>query len=92
MIRYGLPPGRGLDLGCGDGHLMSIILSHLSPRDLAGMDIDPRETSLAARRNIYREIVTAAGDRMPSRMATSNLSFRIQCSNTSKTSRRHWRK
>ncbi len=28
VIAYGLPPGRGLDLGCGDGHLMAIILSH----------------------------------------------------------------
>lgn len=64
VIRYGLPGGRGLDLGCGDGHLMAIILRHAGQRDLAGVDIDPKETSLAARRNIYREIVTAAGDRI----------------------------
>jgi SAM-dependent methyltransferase len=64
VIRYGLPSGRGLDLGCGDGHLMAIILSHIAPRDLAGIDIDPKETALAARRNIYREIATAAGDRI----------------------------
>ncbi len=64
VIAYGLPPGRGLDLGCGDGHLMAIILSHLGPRDLTGTDIDPNETAMAARAQIYRELVTAAGDRI----------------------------
>ena len=64
VIAYGLPPGRGLDLGCGDGHLMAIILGHVGPRDLTGTDIDPSETALAAHAKIYREIVTAPGDRL----------------------------
>lgn len=64
VIRYGLPPGRGLDLGCGDGHLMGIILSHTGPRDVVGIDIDPRETAVAARRNVYSEIATAPADHM----------------------------
>ncbi|HVM93461.1 MAG TPA: hypothetical protein VMT67_11650, partial [Terriglobales bacterium] len=25
VVRYGFPSGRGLDVGCGDGHLMGII-------------------------------------------------------------------
>jgi len=65
VIRYGLPPGRGLDLGCGDGHLMVIILDHIGPRDLLGLDIDPQETEMARARNVYREVVTAPGDHMP---------------------------
>lgn len=65
VIKYGLPVGRGLDLGCGDGHLMAIILGHVGQRDLVGLDVDPHETNLAARRNIYCEISTAMGDQMP---------------------------
>ena len=64
VVAYGLPQGRGLDLGCGDGHLMAIILSHVGPRDLVGTDIDPSETAMAAQSKIYRELVTAAGDRL----------------------------
>jgi SAM-dependent methyltransferase len=65
VIKYNLPDGRGLDLGCGDGHLMAIILGHTSPRDLVGLDIDPRETALACERDIYREVVTAPADHLP---------------------------
>jgi ubiquinone/menaquinone biosynthesis C-methylase UbiE len=65
VIRYDLPNGQGLDLGCGDGHLMEIILGHVGPRELVGLDIDPHETELARRRNIYREVVTAPADRLP---------------------------
>lgn len=64
VIAYGLPPGRGLDLGCGDGHLTAIILNHVGPRDLTGTDIDPQETAMAAQVGIYRELATAAGDRI----------------------------
>lgn len=65
VIKYGLPNGLGIDLGCGDGHLMGIILEHVGSRELFGLDNDPRETALAGTRNIYREIVTTAADRMP---------------------------
>jgi ubiquinone/menaquinone biosynthesis C-methylase UbiE len=65
VIKFDLPIGQGLDLGCGDGHLMEIILRHVGQRDLVGLDIDPRETSLALGRNIYREVVTAPADVLP---------------------------
>jgi SAM-dependent methyltransferase len=65
IVRYGLPTGRGLDLGCGDGHLMGIILGRVGPRDLIGIDVDERETTMARKRHIYREVVTTAGDRLP---------------------------
>jgi ubiquinone/menaquinone biosynthesis C-methylase UbiE len=64
VVAYGLPQGHGLDLGCGDGHLMGILLSHVGPRDLTGTDIDPSETAMAAHTKIYRELVIAAGDRI----------------------------
>jgi SAM-dependent methyltransferase len=65
VVHHGLPHGLGLDLGCGDGHLMSIILHHLGSRQLIGVDIDQQETAIAAKRNIYQEVITTAGDRLP---------------------------
>lgn len=65
VLAHGFPSGRGLDLGCGDGHLMKIILDTAGPRDLVGLDLDPAETAIANARNIYREVVTAPADRMP---------------------------
>jgi len=65
VIKYGLPEGYGLDLGCGDGHLMAILLGHVGRRKLVGLDIDPHETALARRRKTYREVITALADHMP---------------------------
>ncbi|MGD0940373.1 MAG: class I SAM-dependent methyltransferase [Terracidiphilus sp.] len=65
VIKFGMPTGYGLDLGCGDGHLMEIILRHVGQRDLVGLDIDRRETALAQGRNIYREVINASADHLP---------------------------
>jgi ubiquinone/menaquinone biosynthesis C-methylase UbiE len=65
VLSHGFPEGKGLDLGCGDGHLMAIILRHVGTRDLVGLDLDPEETAMAARRQIYRDVITAPGDRLP---------------------------
>jgi len=65
VLRYGLPDGQGLDLGCGDGHLMWIILNRIGPRDLIGIDVDARETAMAHERGIYRQVITASSDRLP---------------------------
>jgi SAM-dependent methyltransferase len=73
VIQYGLPKGQGLDLGCGDGHLMAIMLEHIGPRDLVGIDIDPQESALARARKIYREVATAPADHIP--FADSRFDF-----------------
>lgn len=65
VIRHGLPVGLGLDLGCGDGHLMGIILKRVGPRDLVGLDVDPKETEAASGRNVYKRVVTGAADELP---------------------------
>lgn len=65
VVQYGFPSGSGLDLGCGDGHLMRIILDAVGSRDLVGLDVDPQETAIARTRNIYRDVVTAPADHMP---------------------------
>jgi SAM-dependent methyltransferase len=65
IIRYGFPTGRGLDLGCGDGHLMGIIFAATGPRNLVGLDIDAAETAMAGARKIYRDVVTVPGNQIP---------------------------
>ena len=61
----GLPGGRGLDLGCGDGKLTKIILDRAGPRRLVGIDPDPLEAELADRLGIYEAVHNVGGDRVP---------------------------
>jgi SAM-dependent methyltransferase len=66
LIRHGLPPGRGLDLGCGDGKLMRILLDAAGARlRLVGADIDALETRDAAASGIYEQVYTVPGERLP---------------------------
>lgn len=65
VIRHDLPNGQGLDVGCGDGHLMAILLRHVGRRELVGLDVDHHETALARGRNVYQKVVTAFADRLP---------------------------
>jgi len=65
LASIGLPSGRGLDLGCGDGKLTSILLSLTGERSLVGVDLDPLETEAAARFPFYQAVHTAPGDAIP---------------------------
>jgi SAM-dependent methyltransferase len=65
LLRFGIPEGRGLDLGCGDGKLTALILERAGPRRLVGSDIDPLETQAATRSGIYEAVHTVAGDCIP---------------------------
>jgi SAM-dependent methyltransferase len=66
VIRHGLPRGRGVDLGCGDGKLMRILLdaAAVAPA-LVGVDLDPLETRQAERAGVYERVHTVSGDRIP---------------------------
>jgi SAM-dependent methyltransferase len=66
VCRHGLPAGAGLDLGCGDGKLMRILLdaAHTAP-SLVGVDIDPLETRDALDSGVYRRVHTTPADRIP---------------------------
>jgi SAM-dependent methyltransferase len=75
VIHYGLPTGEGLDLGCGDGHLMEVILEYTGDRALAGLDVDPKEIQLAKIRKIYRQALTGPGHHIPFASATFDFVF-----------------
>ena len=65
MVVNGLPDGRGLDLGCGDGLLTRIIIQLVGRRNLVGVDPDPAEIALADKTGIYSSLHTALGDSVP---------------------------
>jgi len=65
VVAHGLPAGRGLDLGCGDGLLTRIILQLVGKRDLVGIDPDPAELAHAQETGIYSALHEAGGDSVP---------------------------
>ncbi len=65
LARVALPPGLGLDLGCGDGRLTRILSEEMGGLRLVGLDVDPLETELARRENIYARVHTASAERIP---------------------------
>lgn len=65
LLDHGLPEGRGLDLGCGDGLLTRILLERAGPRELVGVEPDPAEAGLAVRLGIYTAVHVASGAHVP---------------------------
>jgi SAM-dependent methyltransferase len=63
--RLGMPAGRGLDIGCGDGKLTEILLRSIGGRRLVGVDLDALETAAAAGYDFYEAVHTAPADRIP---------------------------
>ena len=65
LVAHGLPKGRGLDLGCGDGLLTRIVLDEGGRRQLVGVDPDPAEAEQARRLGIYEAVHVAGGAAVP---------------------------
>lgn len=65
LVAHGLPEGRGLDLGCGDGLLTRIVLEGVGPRAVVGVDPDPGEAEQARSLGIYERVHVAGGDSVP---------------------------
>lgn len=65
LVTNGLPEGRGLDLGCGDGLLTRIVLQAAGPREMIGIDPDPAEAAQARQLGIYSAVHAVGGDRVP---------------------------
>jgi SAM-dependent methyltransferase len=65
LVAHGLPQGRGLDLGCGDGLLTRVVLEEKGPRDVVGVEPDPAEAAMAQALGIYAAVYVVRGDRVP---------------------------
>ena len=66
VLSQPLPAGLCLDVGCGDGLLTEIIVSHAAPaaRTWVGVDPDPAEAALARRRNLYTQVLATGADQI----------------------------
>lgn len=68
-LRRQLPQtGLILDVGCGDGWLMSVL--RFPSLRVVGVDIDPVKVSAASRRLVHNALVRVSIDRLPFRDAT----------------------
>lgn len=65
LLRLGIPKGRGLDLGCGDGKLTGVILNRTGSRSLIDVDPDPLETKAASKTGFYEAVHTTSGSMIP---------------------------
>jgi SAM-dependent methyltransferase len=65
LIDLGVPLGRGLDLGCGEGKLTAILLGIIGSRELVGVDTDLREIEEARLRNVYVALHACGGSEIP---------------------------
>lgn len=63
--RTGGLPGLGLDLGCGDGTVMSTLSHRFKDLRVVGVDSDPAEAALAMRTGAYERVHVADGSRIP---------------------------
>lgn len=57
--------GRGLDLGCGDGTLSTILLPRSHDLVWTGLDIDPYDASAARSSGIYQQVHVASAGNIP---------------------------
>jgi len=75
--QHGIPKGRGLDLGCGDGKLTKILNDSIYDlnRRWTGVDPDPDETALAQEVGIYERVHTVAGSEIPEVSASFDFVF-----------------
>ena len=75
IINSPFPQGRGLDLGCGDGRILMRILEHVGPREMAGIDLDSRETDAARASGAYTAVHTGPASAIPEPDASFDFVF-----------------
>lgn len=71
----GLPDGRGLDIGCGDGRLMALLAEQTGRRELVGVDLDEREVAAARTSGAYALTHVASADAIPEPAASFDFAF-----------------
>ncbi|MFT3829753.1 MAG: class I SAM-dependent methyltransferase [Opitutaceae bacterium] len=68
--------GRMLDLGCGDGWILSMLKERLDASwKTTGIDPDDREVELAAHAGCYSDLKVTTGDRLPFEAACFDIVF-----------------
>ena len=76
LLRHGLPAGRGLDVGCGDGTIVEVLRRRgAADWQLVGVDPDPREAALAAAGGQYERVHTASAAEVPEPDASFDFAF-----------------
>ena len=65
VIRAGMPRGRVLDLGCGDGELTGIVSRYHDGIRWVGVDLDPRECEMARGSGLYEAVHVAPANAIP---------------------------
>jgi SAM-dependent methyltransferase len=65
MRKLGGASGLGLDLGCGDGAVMSSLARRLPGLRVVGVELDPAEVSRAEQRGLYERVHLASGASVP---------------------------
>jgi SAM-dependent methyltransferase len=77
VLASGFPlSGTGLDVGCGDGLVMRLILQQTASRPkMVGIDIDPLEAAAADRVHVYDRVHTCPSERIPEPDASFDFAF-----------------
>jgi SAM-dependent methyltransferase len=75
LTRTPFPEGRGLDLGCGTGRLMRVVLDDVGPRRVVGLEPDPFEAELARESGTYDAVHIAPGESIPEPDASFDFVF-----------------
>lgn len=72
----GLPVGRGLDIGSGDGRLIGILLDLLDHEgEIIGVDVEPSEVAAAQSTGNYTAVHLASADAIPEPNASFDWVF-----------------
>lgn len=78
LLQEGFLPTEGklLDLGCGDGWILSMLRARLGATwKITGIDPDAREVELARQTGIYSELSATTGDKLPCESGTQDIVF-----------------
>lgn len=75
LLERGLPAGFGIDVGCGDGRLASVLRAHGAGWRLVGVDPDPVEAKLAQQSGEYERVHACSAESIPEADGSFDFAF-----------------